>query len=270
MRGLRDKYPLKPLVLDSIRDNILLTCSQLPLACKTNGDRADAKETTPRARFALGGAVHHGGRLESRRTATARNHPERASPHPRVRGDSPRTGRRGTRARARPFEHRPGGRSRRFHRGAELDGCDQRLPPRPPPVPGEGARACFGRHDRSGQPGLAADPDRTSAHARRNPRPGAGILPGSRRLDAPPVVRSRSTRYQRHRGRRRTAGRGQLMVPETRRHERCHRVVLWRRRHQHRVGARNHEPGIRMETAAGVLHRKQPLRRVHQRLRGDR
>ena len=112
--------------------------------------------------------------------------------------------------------------------------------------------------------------ERSAAHARRDPRPGAGILPGPRRLDAPAVVRGGGARHERHRRRRRPARRGQRVGAEARGNLGCHRELLRRRRDQHRLGARVDEPHLGVEAAAGLLHREQPLRRLHHGGGGDR
>ena len=67
------------------------------------------------------------------------SHVEPAGAHTDLRGVPARTGRRGPRARPGPFEHRSGGRRRRFGARLEGRGHGQRLTSWPPPVPCQGA-----------------------------------------------------------------------------------------------------------------------------------
>ena len=163
-----------------------------------------------------------------------------AAPHPRLRGDRARAGRRRARARARPLQHRPGGRRRRIDRRPALHGRRQRLAPRAPPVPRQGPHPRPGGI-RSTSTALVTPEiqDGAAAHARRDPRPRAGLLPRPRRLDAPAVVRGRRARHQRDRRRRRADGGRQRLGAEARRHQRPHDQLLRRRREQDRLGARD-------------------------------
>ena len=194
----------------------------------------------------------------------------RAAPHPGLRGDGPRAGRRGPRARPGALQHRPGGRRGRLHRLAPLGGRRQRLAPRPPPVPGQGHHPRDQGRAGPGGPGDAGGPDRAAAHAGRDPRAGPGLLQRARRLHAPAVVRGRGARHQRHRRRRRADGGGQRLGAEALRHRRPHRHLLRRRRGQHRLGAGEPQPDLRVGPAALLLHREQPVRRLHHRRGGHR
>ena len=91
--------------------------------------------------------------------------------------------------------------------------------------------------------------DGAAAHARRDPRPRAGLLPRPRRLDAPAVVRGRRPRHERHRRRRRSAGGRQRVGAEALRHHRPHDQLLRRRRQPDRLGAGDDEPRGRLEAA---------------------
>ena len=88
----------------------------------------------------------------------------------------------------------------------------------------------------------ARDPGGAAAHARRDPRARAGLLPRARRLDAPAVVRGRRARHERDRRRRRADGDGQRVGAEALRHHRSHDQLLRRRREPDRLGAGEHEP----------------------------
>ena len=73
---------------------------------------------------------------------------------------------------------------------------------------------------RASTPAARGDPKiqtRAAAHARRDPRARAGLLPRPRRLDAPAVVRGRRAGHERHRRRRRADGRGQRVGAEAQR-----------------------------------------------------
>ena len=162
--------------------------------------------------------------------AAARDDARRAAPHPRVRGDGARPRRRGPRARPGALEHRAGGRRGRLDRRAALHGRRQRLAPRPPPVPREGAHP---RHRRAARPRRArhaGGAGGAAAHPGRDPRAGPGLLPRPRRVDAPAVARGGRARHERHRRRRRARGRGQRLGAEARRHDRRHHQLLRRRR----------------------------------------
>ena len=102
----------------------------------------------------------------------------------------------------------------------------------------------------------------------RDLRPGPRLLPRPRRLDAPAVEGGRRDRHQRDRRRRRAAGRRLGVGPPARRHRRRRGHLLRRRRGQHRLDARDVQPGRRLEAAAVLLHREQPVRRLHPRRRG--
>ena len=143
--------------------------------------------------------------------------------------------------------------------GSALERRDQRLAPRPPPVPREGAHARRRHPIRPRPPRHARHPGRAAAHARRDPRTRAGVLPRPWRLDAPAVVRGRRARHERDRGRRRAARGRQRVGAEAFRHQRPHGQLLRRRRHAHRLGAREHEPRGGLEAARRILHREQPL-----------
>ena len=114
----------------------------------------------------------------------------------------------------------------------------------------------------------ARDPGGPAAHARRDPRPRAGLLPRPRRLDAPAVVRGRRARHERDRRRRRADGDRQRVGAEALRHHRPHDQLLRRRGEPDRLGAGDDEPRRGMEAAGRLLHREQPLRRLDARL-GD-
>ena len=113
-------------------------------------------------------------------------------------------------------------------------------------------------------------PDRAAAHARRDPRPGAGLLRRPWRFDASPVVRGRSTRHQRDRRRRCAHGDRQRVGTEALRHDRPHHQLLRRRRQPDRLGARVDEPRRRVEASGLLLHREQPLRGHHEHRRVGR
>ena len=176
----------------------------------------------------------------------------------------------GPRARPRPLQHRPGGRRGRLHRLAAVHRRGQRLAPRPPPVPGQGHHARDKGRARPGGPGDAGGPDRTAAHARRDPRARPGLLQRPRRLHAPAVVRGRGARHQRDRRRGRADGGGQRLGAEALRHRRPHGQLFRRRRGQHRLGAGKPQPDVRLAAAALLLHREQSLRRLHHRRGGHR
>ena len=112
--------------------------------------------------------------------------------------------------------------------------------------------------------------DRAAAHAGRDPRARPGLLQRARRLHAPAVVRGRGARHQRHRRGRRADGGGQRLGPEALRHRRPHGHLLRRRRDQHRLGAGEPQPDVRVGAAALLLHREQPLRRLDHRRGGHR
>ena len=203
-------------------------------------------------------AEHDGGGLEGRRPKAARDHARAAASHPRLRGDGPRVRRRGPRPRPRALQHRPGGRRRRLHRLAAVDRCRQRLPSWPSPVPGQGHHARDQGRARPGGPRDAGGPDRAAAHARRDPRARPGLLQRTRRLHAPAVVRGRGARHQRHRRGRRADGGRQRLGAEALRHRRPHGQLLRRRSGQHRFGAGEPQPDVRVAAAALLLHREQP------------
>ena len=127
----------------------------------------------------------------------------RAPPHPGLRGDGARTRRRG-------LVHGPAHSSIGQEGGAvgsiiglrSTDGVNgshrghhQFLAKALTHVTGGRFDARRARH--AGGAGGAA------AHPRRDPRPGSGLLPRARRVDAPAVARGRRPRHQRHRRRRR-------------------------------------------------------------------
>ena len=210
-------------------------------------------------------ADHHGGRLEGRRSRAARHHAGPAAPHPRLRGNGPRAGRRRPRARPRALQHRPGGRRGRLDRLAALGRRGQRLAPRPPPVPRQVAHP---RDEGRARPGVFGDTrggGGAAAHAGGDPRARPGLLRRAWRLDAPAVVRGRGAGHQRDRRRRRADGGGQRLGAAAFRHVRRHGHVLRRRRGQHRLGAGKPQPHGRVAAAAVLLHREQRLRRLHHR-----
>src|ERR1700751_5728999 len=98
-----------------------------------------ATREAPPAWLGMERADHDRGRLEGCRSRAARHHARPAPPHPRLRGDGPRTGRGRPRARPRALQHRPGGGRRRLDRLAAPGRRGQRLAPRPPPVPRQAA-----------------------------------------------------------------------------------------------------------------------------------
>ena len=100
-------------------------------------------------------------------------------------------------------------------------------------------------------------------HAGGDLRPGRRLLPGTRRLDAPPVARGRRDGDERHRRRRGSAGGRLRLQPEALGHRRRHRHLLRRRRRQHRFGPGDLQPGRGLEAPGLLLHREQPVRRVH-------
>ena len=145
----------------------------------------------------------------------------------------------GAGARPRPgaLQHRSGGRRRRLDPAAALRRLRQRLPPGAPPVPGEGLRA---RRPGEVRRAARADPRRArgaAPHPRRDLRAGRRLLPGARRLHAPPVARGRRHGHERDRRRGRAAGGRLRLQPEAVRDRRGHRHLLRRRGRQHRVGA---------------------------------
>ena len=217
--------------------------------------------------------ISYAGRLEGGRPRAARHHARPAAPHQGLRGDGARAGRRGPGARARALLHRPGGRRRRLHREPALDRRGQRLAPRPPPVPRQGAHPRHQGLAHLGRPGHPGGRRGAAAHPRGDPRPGPGVLRRPRRLHAPAVAGGRRARHQRHRRRRRADGGRQLLGAEELIRaggQRPDRHVLRRRRGQHRVGARDAEPGVGLEAAAVLLHGEQRLRGLHHRRGGHR
>ena len=119
-------------------------------------------------------------------------------------------------ARARPLEHRPGGRRRRLRLAlaattsstAPIAGTTSSSPrPSATSCAADGV-ACRELHRRRAR--------RAAAHAGRDLRPGRGLLPGPRRLDAPAVARGRRDGHQRHRRRRGAAGAGLRVQPAAR------------------------------------------------------
>ena len=155
---------------------------------------------------------------------------------PDLRGVRPRPGQRRPGPRSRPLEHRPGGRRGRLGARAHQRGHRQRLAPRPPPVPRQGAapRRAEGARPAASRPRSEVR-DGAAAHARRDLRPGPRLQPRPRRLDAPAVEGRRGDGHQRHRRRRRPAGRRLRLVAPARRHRRRLGHLLRRRRGQHRL-----------------------------------
>ena len=116
---------------------------------------------------------------------------------------------------------------------------------------------------RRGSRGAAQDPG-------RDLRPRRGLLPRPGRLDAPAVAGGRRDGHQRHRRRRRPPGRRLRVEHAARRHRRGLGHVLRRRRRQHRLGPGDLQPRGSLEAADLLLHREQPVRRLHRRLEVDR
>src|SRR5215469_7724606 len=149
----------------------------------------DAEDKATPSRRWVERALDDGGGLEGRRPRAARHDAGPAAPHPRLRGDGPRAGRRGPRARPRALQHRPGGRRGRLDRVAALGRRGQRLAPRPPSVPRQVADPRDEGRERPVGPGDPGGRRGAAAHPRRDPRARAGLLRGARRLHAPAVVR---------------------------------------------------------------------------------
>ena len=156
--------------------------------------------------------------------------------------------------------------------GLTSRGHGQRLAPRPPPVPRQG-------RSRTSTP-KGIDPTEPLSRRRARGRCCArlaeicgldrGFSHGRGGSHAPAVEGGRRDRHQRHRRRRRPAGRRLRLGAPARRHRRGRGHLLRRRRDQHRLHARDDEPRRGLEAAALLLHREQPVRRLHQRRRGDR
>ena len=218
---------------------------------------------TPRARRALGRARRHRRRLGRRRPRAALDHVRTAGADPGVRGVRARAGRRRAGARPGPLQHRPGGRRGRLGARAHRRGQGQRLAPRAPPVPrqGAGVRGAQGLRPRRGRAaGRAHGP---AAHAGRDLRARPRLRQRPRRLDAPAVEGSRRDGHQRHRRRRRPAGGGLRLVGPAGRHLRGLGHLLRRRRREHRVDAGELQPRRGLAAAGLLLRREQPVRGVH-------
>ena len=97
---------------------------------------------------------------------------------PRRRRPDPRAG---------ALEHRPGGRRRRLGARAHQRGLGQRLPPRPSPVPGQGAAPRRAEGPRSARRSERRGARGPAAHPGRDLRPRPRVEPRPRRLDAPAV-----------------------------------------------------------------------------------
>ena len=211
----------------------------------------------------VGGGRRHRRRLGRRRPGAAAHDVQPAGADPHLRGVRPRARRRRAGPRPGALQHRPGGRRRRLGARAHQRRHRQRLAPRAPPVPRQGAAPRRAQGHRPDRAALRRRPRGAAAHAGRDLRTGPRLQPRPRRLDAPAVAGGRRDRHQRDRRRRCPAGRRLRVGAPAGRHRRGGGDLLRRRRGQHRLDAGDVQPGRGVAAAALLLHREQPVRRVH-------
>ena len=148
---------------------------------------------------------------------------------PQLRAVRARARRRRPHPRTGPLQHRPGGRSSRLRARPDQRRLGQRLPPRPPPVPGQGTAPRRAQGSRPAGCSERRDARRAPAHSRRDRRARPRLVPRPRWVDAPAVEGSRRHGHQRDRRRWGPPGCGLRLVTPPRRDRRGLRDLLRRR-----------------------------------------
>ena len=138
-----DMDPIANYAVDRNRcpERAILGIGSDPVRCSAPKRQEAVMPSTapPGARRTLGRGRRHRGRLGRGRPRPAPHDARPAGADPGVRGVRARARRRGPHPRPRALQHRPGGRRGRLGARAHQRGLGQRLAPRPPPVPGQGA-----------------------------------------------------------------------------------------------------------------------------------